>query len=199
MKFDFLIEEYLLNKVDAETLKNSIKQYFKKLLNEYNFREIEYLKFYPFISELQDDELYREDVLRGKISEIKDILYGQKAFIYDVWMNLSKSNISPIDRVWSEFKEKGCVSFTNNEILQEELNNISIKTIEDLCREKLLTLMVGLPIVDDFLTYNLLYVKEITLNVISEDIERLIDVLTGKRPVHLLLKYNNNDFIYMVL
>ncbi len=26
MKFDFLIEEYLLNKVDAETLKNSIKQ-----------------------------------------------------------------------------------------------------------------------------------------------------------------------------
>ena len=199
MKFDFLIEEYLLNKVDAETLKNSIKQYFKKLLNEYMFREIEYLKFYPFISELQDDELYREDVLRGKISEIKDILYGQKAFIYDVWMNLSKSNISPIDRVWSEFKEKGCVSFTNNEILQEELNNISIKTIEDLCREKLLTLMVGLPIVDDFLTYNLLYVKEITLNVISEDIERLIDVLTGKRPVHLLLKYNNNDFIYMVL
>ena len=199
MKFDFLIEEYLLNKVDAETLKNSIKQYFKKLLNEYKFREIEYLKFYPFISELQDDELYREDVLRGKISEIKDILYGQKAFIYDVWMNLSKSNISPIDRVWSEFKEKGCVSFTNNEILQEELNNISIKTIEDLCREKLLTLMVGLPIVDDFLTYNLLYVKEITLNVISEDIERLIDVLTGKRPVHLLLKYNNNDFIYMVL
>ncbi len=143
MKFDFLIEEYLLNKVDAETLKNSIKQYFKKLLNEYKF--------------------------------------------------------SPIDRVWSEFKEKGCVSFTNNEILQEELNNISIKTIEDLCREKLLTLMVGLPIVDDFLTYNLLYVKEITLNVISEDIERLIDVLTGKRPVHLLLKYNNNDFIYMVL
>ena len=199
MKFDFLIEEYLLNKVDAETLKNSIKQYFKKLLNEYKFREIEYLKFYPFISELQDDELYREDVLRGKISEIKNILYGQKAFIYDVWMNLSKSNISPIDRVWSEFKEKGCVSFTNNEILQEELNNISIKTIEDLCREKLLTLMVGLPIVDDFLTYNLLYVKEITLNVISEDIERLIDVLTGKRPVHLLLKYNNNDFIYMVL
>ena len=199
MKFDFLIEEYLLNKVDAETLKNSIKQYFKKLLNEYKFREIEYLKFYPFISELQDDEIYREDVLRGKISEIKDILYGQKAFIYDVWMNLSKSNISPIDRVWSEFKEKGCVSFTNNEILQEELNNISIKTIEDLCREKLLTLMVGLPIVDDFLTYNLLYVKEITLNVISEDIERLIDVLTGKRPVHLLLKYNNNDFIYMVL
>ena len=68
MKFDFLIEEYLLNKVDAETLKNSIKQYFKKLLNEYKFREIEYLKFYPFISELQDDELYREDVLRGKIS-----------------------------------------------------------------------------------------------------------------------------------
>lgn len=199
MKFDFLIEEYLLNKVDAETLKNSIKQYFKKLLNEYKFREIEYLKFYPFISELQDDELYREDVLRGKISEIKDILYGQKAFIYDVWMNLSKSNISPIDRVWSEFKEKGCVSFTNNEILQEELNNISIKTIEDLCREKLLTLMVGLPIVEDFFTYNLLYVKEITLNVISEDIERLIDVLTGKRPVHLLLKYNNNDFIYMVL
>ena len=199
MKFDFLIEEYLLNKVDAETLKNSIKQYFKKLLNEYKFREIEYLKFYPFISELQDDEVYREDVLRGKISEIKDILYGKKAFIYDVWMNLSKSNISPIDRVWSEFKEKGCVSFTNNEILQEELNNISIKTIEDLCREKLLTLMVGLPIVDDFLTYNLLYVKEITLNVISEDIERLIDVLTGKRPVHLLLKYNNNDFIYMVL
>ena len=199
MKFDFLIEEYLLNKVDAETLKNSIKQYFKKLLNEYKFREIEYLKFYPFISELQDDELYREDVLRGKISEIKDILYGQKAFIYDVWMNLSKSNISPIDRVWSEFKEKGCVSFTNNEILQEELNNISIKTIEDLCREKLLTLMVGLPIVDDFFFYFLLYVKEITLNVISEDIERLIDVLTGKRPVHLLLKYNNNDFIYMVL
>ena len=199
MKFDFLIEEYLLNKVDAETLKNSIKQYFKKLLNEYKFREIEYLKFYPFISELQDDELYREDVIKKKISEIKDILYGQKAFIYDVWMNLSKSNISPIDRVWSEFKEKGCVSFTNNEILQEELNNISIKTIEDLCREKLLTLMVGLPIVDDFLTYNLLYVKEITLNVISEDIERLIDVLTGKRPVHLLLKYNNNDFIYMVL
>ena len=123
MKFDFLIEEYLLNKVDAETLKNSIKQYFKKLLNEYKFREIEYLKFYPFISELQDDELYREDVLRGKISEIKDILYGQKAFIYDVWMNLSKSNISPIDRVWSEFKEKGCVSFTNNEILQEESNH----------------------------------------------------------------------------
>lgn len=199
MKFDFLIEEYLLNKIDAETLKNSIKQYFKNLLNEYKFREIEYLKFYPFISELQDDELYREDVLREKINEIKDILYGQKVFIYDVWMNLSKSNISLIDKVWGEYKEKGCVSFTDNEILQEELNNISIKTIEDVCREKLLTLMVGLPIIDDFLTYNLLYVKKITQNVISEDIERLIDVLTGKRPVHLLLKYDNNDFIYMVL
>lgn len=199
MKFDFLIEEYLLDIIDAETLKNSIKQYFKNLLNEYKFREIEYLKFYPFISELQDDELYREDVLREKINEIKDILYGQKVFIYDVWMNLSKSNISLIDKVWGEYKEKGCVSFTDNEILQEELNNISIKTIEDVCREKLLTLMVGLPIIDDFLTYNLLYVKKITQNVISEDIERLIDVLTGKRPVHLLLKYDNNDFIYMVL
>ena len=84
MKFDFLIEEYLLNKVDAETLKNSIKQYFKKLLNEYKFREIEYLKFYPFMSELQDDELYREDVLRGRISEIKDIMDIEKFKALDV-------------------------------------------------------------------------------------------------------------------
>ena len=131
------------------------------------------------------------------IKEIKEILSGQDSFLYDLWMNLTPCEIDSIYQIWSNYKERGKISLVDFDFLQNKMRNIMIntKTIEDLCWEKLLTLLIGLPAVDgDFCTYNLLYTKEIDTTSICEEVERLIDILQGKKPVHVLLRYTRTNF-----
>lgn len=199
MKFKELLDEYICGRINANMLYDHMKQHFEELLGGYRFRKLEYLKIYPFISELQDPDLYREHILKDKIKQINNIMNGQESFSYDLWMNLEKCEMSQIYKIWNEYKEKGFISFDEIELLQKELSNIHTKAIEDLCREKLLTLLIGLPTVDDdFCTYNLLYTKEVDKTSICEDIEKIMEILNGKRPVHILLKYVSSDCMYTI-
>ena len=202
MNFIDLLDEYVLGKVDKEGLCKHIKQMFNQLFDEYKFMELEYLKIYPFLSHLQDEDLYETDILQREIEEIKGILSGQKLFLYDMWINLNKRDIGQIEQIWSNYKEKGMISFEELEFLQNIKLHIMLntRTIEAICWEKLLTLLIGLPTVDDdFCTYNLLYAKEIDKVSIRREVERLIDILEGKNPVHILLRYEHTDFACSVL
>lgn len=178
-----------------------IRQYFTGLLSGYRFRELEYLKIYPFISELQDEALYKGHILREKIDEINNILNGEKKFSYNLWMSLGNCDISRICSIWDEYKENGTITFKQLKLLEEELLSIqiNIKTVQDLYREKLLTLLTRLPTSEDFYTYNLLYTEEVDENNICREVEQLIDILKGKRPVHMLLRYGCKGPMYTIL
>ncbi len=202
MEFKDLLQEYTLNMINADMLYKRIKQYFDELFNEFKFRELAYLKIYPFISELQDEDLYRESILKEKVKKINNILNGWESFSYDLWMKLEKREMNQINKIWSEYKEKRFIPFDEVELLQRELSKVMLntKTVEDLCWEKLLTLLIGLPTVDDdFYTYNYLYMQEVDKTSIYEDVEKLMEILEGKRPVHILLKYASSDCMYTIL
>lgn len=116
-------------------------------------------------------------------------------------MSLGNCDISGICSIWDEYKENGTITFKQLKLLEEELLSIqiNIKTVQDLYREKLLTLLTGLPTSEDFYTYNLLYTEEVDENNICREVEKLIDILKGKRPVHMLLKYGCNGPMYTIL
>ncbi len=52
--------------------------------------------------------------------------------------------------------------------------------------EKLLTLPNVLSNIDDFYMYNMLYVDAASA---EDEIEKMLDILSGNRPVHILIKY----------
>ena len=201
MNFENLLDGYMHERINENMLYDYMKQHFEELFNEYRFRELKYLKIYPFISELQDEDLYRESILKEKIKKINNILNGWESFSYDLWMKLEKREINQIYKIWGEYKEKRFIPFDEVELLQRELSKVMLntKTIEDLCWEKLLTLLIGLPTVDDdFCTYNYLYTQEIDKTSICEDVEKIMEILEGKRPLHILLKYANSDCMYTI-
>ena len=135
MRFHHMVEEYTLGRINADMLYKHIKQYFSELFDEFKFRELEYLKIYPFLSEFQDEELYREDILKDKIEEINNILNGKKSFSYDLWMNLKKCELNYFYEILAQYKEIGKISFEDSELLQTKLSNITLnkKTVEDIC------------------------------------------------------------------
>lgn len=143
MKFNHLLEDYVLSKIDVDVLHHKIKEYFTEIFNEQKFRELEYLKIYPFISELQDEDIYKDKILKEKIKQIDNILNREENFIYDLWMNLEKCDINLIYEIWDEYKERGRIVYKDFKLLQDKLSHIksNIRTVEDICLEKLLMLI----------------------------------------------------------
>jgi len=88
MKFNELLEEYMHGRIDAKKLYNCVRKEFMVLFENYKFRELEYLKKYPFLYELQDEDLYCEAILNDRGREIYNVLNGKQAFIYDMWIKL---------------------------------------------------------------------------------------------------------------
>jgi len=88
MKFNELLEEYMHGQIDANKLYNCVRKEFMVLFENYKFRELEYLKKYPFLYELQDEDLYCEAILNDRVREIYNVLNGKQAFIYDMWIKL---------------------------------------------------------------------------------------------------------------
>lgn len=197
-----LLDKYLIGKIDERELYSDIRQKFSEFISKYKFRELEYLRIYPFLSELQDEDLYEKVRLKEKIKEIKGILGGQESFSYDLWMNLMPNDMKVVNNIWSNYKIQGRISLEEVELLQNMKRDImrDAKTVEGVCWEKLLALLFELPVADDdFGTYNLLYAKEIDMGSICDEVERLIDILQGKKAIHILLKYTCTDFICIIM
>ena len=155
---------------------------------------------YPFISELQDEDLYKDSILKEEINTMLSVLEGRCNYSYDLWMNVPKQELTKNERIWKFYKKNKKITFEQIELLEKELENITLLTIEEVCLDKLLTLLLGLPTANDnFYTYNLLYSKEISRDIINEDIEKLISILKGNRPVHLLLKYVSAECIFIIM
>ena len=203
LKFVDILGEYILGRIDANMLHEQMKMLFSEYINDNLFRKLQYLKIYPFISALQDEDIYQEHLLKKEITQIIEILEGKKAFIYAFWMNLEGREMSQISRIWDRYKKNGTILFEQSELLEKELFNLvsNTETIEDICQEKLLSLLVDLPTVsaqND--NYNLLYTnKKVDEMSISENVEKLIKIMTGKIPVHVMLKYGCNECTYMIL
>ena len=188
-------------RIDADMLYDSVTVYFKKLFKENRFRELKYLRIYPFLSALLNKDLYeKETILKEEIRRINNILRGKENYSYDFWMTLSPYEMNQFHKIWSEYCEKGIISLKDSEWLQEERSNLMLhtKTVEDICRERLLILLSGLPTVDDFYFYNLLYAQEVGKNILCEEIQRLLELLAGERPVHFMLRYVNGFLVSML-
>lgn len=199
MNFKEMLEEFLTGKIEEKRFYQDIKKTFEEFLNTNAFRKLELLKIYPFISELQDEDIYNENLIQ-EIREIICILNGEKSFYFDLWMSLDRLDISRYYKILNRYKEKKVISFDEHESMEKELQAISsnTKSIEDMCMEKLLALLAGLPTIDDFYMYNTLYVDKFDAICAEEEIEKILDILSGNRPVHILIKYVKGECMFVL-
>ena len=200
MEFKNMLEKYMCDDINAESLYNYVRNLFSELIRKYDFRKLSYLKMYPFISGLQDEDLYKDPILKEEINTILSVLEGRCDYSYDLWMNVPNQELTNIKRIWKFYKKNKKITLEQIELLEKELENINPNTIGEVCMVKLLTLLLGLPTADDNLyTYNLLYSNEVDEIIVNEDIEKMISILNGKRPVHLLLKYVSAECIFIII
>lgn len=200
MDFKEMLEEFQMGKIEEEVFYHDIKKMFEECLEAFEFRKIGWLKIYPFISGLQDEDLYNEHLLEEEIREIINILNGKKNFSYDLLMNLESREMSRYYKIWQDYKKARVITFEEHESIEKELQAISIatKSIEDMCIEKLLTLLAGLPTIDDFYMYSALYVDKFNAVSAEDEIEKMLDILSGNRPVHILIKYIRGDCMFVL-
>ena len=199
MNFKEMLEEFLTGKIEEKRFYQDIKKAFEECLNTNAFRKLELLKIYPFISELQDEDIYNENLIQ-EIREMICILNGEKSFFFDFWMSLERLEISRYYKILNCYKEKKVISFDEHESIEKELQEIYSNTnsIEDMCMEKLLALLAGLPTIDEFYMYNTLYVDKIDAICAEEEIEKILDILSGNRPVHILIKYVKGECMFVL-
>lgn len=194
MNFEGIIALYMQGEIDINTLYSLIKQKFKEILTEDKFKELEYLRIYPFISKLQDEDLYIEEILKKEIPSIQDILGGMKNYSYNMWMKIESVDIEDYYRIWSKYRKGKGILLADLEKVNQEVENVTLKckTIADVCMAKLLRLIQALPeIAGNEAEYNLLYTEEPALYYIEDEIEKLMEILSGKRPINILLMYTN--------
>ncbi len=96
MKFDDLIQQYNEKGIDKEAWYDSLQIYYHELLDGYKFRQVEYLKIYPLILELQDIDICEESTLQDRINFIINILNGVYDYSYELYMNLEKRDIEEL-------------------------------------------------------------------------------------------------------
>ncbi|MCI8876363.1 MAG: hypothetical protein HFI77_10095 [Lachnospiraceae bacterium] len=199
MNLKEMLEEFLMGKIEKKRFYQDIKKVFEECLNTNAFRRLELLKIYPFISELQDEDIYNENLIQ-EIREMVCILNGEKSFFFDLWMSLERLEISRYYRILNRYKKNKVISFDEHESIEKELQVISgnTKSIEDICMEKLLALLAGLPTIDDFYMYNTLYVDKFEDIRAEEEIEKLLDILSGNKPVHILIKYVKGECMFVL-
>jgi len=200
MDFKEMLEEFLIGKIEEKVFYQNMKNIFEEFLETFEFRKLELLKLYPFISELQDEDLYNGHMLEEEISEIINILDGQKNFSYDLWMNLESHEMRRYHKIWKDYKKTNIISFEEHVSIEKELQAISIdtKSIDDMCMEKLLTLLNGMSNIDDFYTYSTLYVSKFDAVSAEDEIKKMLDILSGNRPVHILIKYVKGECMFIL-
>lgn len=192
MKFYDLIQQYDEKGIDKEAWYDSLQIYYHELLDGYKFRQVEYLKIYPLILELQDIDICEKSILQDRINFIINILRGVYDYSYEVYMELEKRNIEDLCYIWNNYKLGGKISEKNAEMVGmfSENLNLNIVNISDIYMKKLLSLLEGLPILDgDEFMYNSLYVSTISEIDIRDEAERLINILKGERPANILIVY----------
>lgn len=192
MNFEDIISLYMEEKININIFHKLIKEKFNRLLIKDKFKELNYLKIYPFISELQDEDLYVEEILKRKISVIQDILGGIKNYSYDMWIGLETEGVEDYYRMWSKYKKGEGISSRDLEKINNAIENITLKcnTVSDICMTKLLRLMQGLPEAgSNEPEYNLLYTGQPEQYYVVDEIEKLINILRVQRSVHILLIY----------
>lgn len=200
MEFRNMLEKYMRGDINAELLYNYVNRLYNDLIIGYEFRKIKNLKLYPFISELQDEDLYKDKILKEKIDTILSVLDGRCNYSYDLWMSIPKQDLANINGIWEFYKDNKKITFNQLMMLEKELENINTNTIEEVCLQKLLTLLIALPTLDDnFYTYNLLYCDDVSREIVNEDIEKVINILNGIRPMHILLKYVSFDCFITII
>ena len=127
MKFEKLINQYSNKIIDSKKMYEEIRNYFTLLLKNNKFNELDYLKIYPFISELQDEDLFENNILDSKISEISDIISGEKAFIYGLWIKLVFKDMDDILNIWDMYKRNKFISFEKLLYVEKKLIDVESK------------------------------------------------------------------------
>lgn len=202
MKFDDLIQEYNEELTNKRKWYDSLQTYYYELLNEYKFREVEYLKIYPLISEIQNIDIYEDGILLDKIKFIKNILEGICDYSYELYMNLEEQNMEELCHIWNNYKSKGKILEDDLEILERNFSNtkLDIINISDIYMNRFLTLLAGLPLLkgDEFM-YNSLYISKIKKTDIRGEAERLISVLKGVKPAKIFVEYKKAHVSYICI
>ncbi len=202
MKFYNLIQEYNEKKIKKKEWYDSLQTYYYELLGGYKFREVKYLKIYPFILEIQDVDIDEEGVLLNRIKFIKDILDGIHDYSYELYMNLEERDIENLCSIWNHYKSKGKILERDLEMIESISCGVKsdITNISDIYMDRLLTLLAGLPLLDgDEFMYNSLYISRIKKSDIRHEVERLIYVLKGEKPAKIIIEYKKGHVNYICI
>lgn len=203
MNFKKLLADYINKQINEKELYNLLNTYYYELLSEYKFRELEYLKLYPFISQLLDEDLYQESTLKDEIKRINEILDGVRDYSHVLYMKLEeKDSIRDLCTIWNDYKINKKISLYDMEKIEKRLleDETSFKRISDIYISKLVALLNGLPMIQgEEIIFNLLYISNTETIDISDDIERIISILQGKKMANVFIRYEKGIVNYSCL
>lgn len=127
MEFNRLLQIYITGKMNIDEFKAVLDNYYSELLDGFKFREIEYLKIYPLICELQD--AYEDDTqsLSERIEYVDSILNGQCNYSAQLYINLGESaDIEVLCGIWNQYKSNGYVTKESLDYMEDTLSSFNV-------------------------------------------------------------------------
>ncbi len=199
--FNELINNYLSGLLDMETFHKQIKQLFYNLLSDYGFLDWDMLMYYPFLSELMDEDCYNVDnlSLSELLNDIKSILNGEKTYEYSLWINLRSDRMEELHTRWELVKRDGIIKKNIDMIMEKIEEQDDDKTITYEYEKKLFDLFVILSSEGGIAESNSLYVQEYTIESLIAEIDRIFLILLGKQPAYITIKYSEGGVQYVCI
>lgn len=181
MSFEEIMLDFQNKKISENEFSLQIQKYFEYLLSNNYFQQEKYLKLYPFLSELQDEDIYQERMLEDTLENIQRVLSGEKDYCCDLWITVQSQNIESFCAFWGEYKSGNYDVFEKIEEFRDGQTNS--ENISNCYVKKLMCLFEDLPRNKDIeLLCNMLYTENVDNEYYEREIEETIQILLGKRP-----------------
>lgn len=192
-----LIQDYLLGRINKNIFFDHIKNLFYELLSDYGFLYFDNLFYYPFISELMDEDCYCMDGFNELLTNIIDILEGKEVYEYSTWINIKPVIDKKMYNMWVSIKKEG-LPRKKIKIIKDSIEKYKDdKTITYEYVKKLSDLLKILILDDGFAESNSLYVPNCNDEHIITEIDRMFLILLGEQPTYITIKYTDLGIKYI--
>lgn len=142
-----------------------------------------------------DEDCYNLNNFNELILKIKEILEGKKRYEYSLWVKIKYEKADELYTIWEQIKKN--ITKQNIDIMQNEINYFKDEhTITYEYIRKLHSLL------EDIAEYgaaisNSLYVESFSLESFIKEADRLLQLLLGKIPIYITIKYTEYGIQYI--
>ena len=198
-----ILKLYVQNRIELHQLIEYVSNETYSILKNDSIFEIESLKKYPILVEIEAAKETNK-LSKQKAKRLISILEGDSFYTYRMWAKLQKPHINndeliKINQICQKYEEYGYLNIRDIYNIKTYLPPINKYTnnIKDWIVDDMISLIESLPISESLIyNYNSIFVQENDLNnkTIANKIYSFLDILTGRKPFYLTLKYLDNSF-----